>query len=177
MERIFRFWLAHSSLGNFRNYSQTCNKPVWVTEVGTESSSTTWAATETAQSSFLTSSFQLFQSLGAKAYLWYELSDAANGGSYFGLFDGNGNLKQAFTTYSNLVNGVSTSPTPTATSPQNPTATPTSSSHPSASPSQLNATPRSVPEMNETAVLAAMVTIACMVPSALYIKKRVLKKH
>ena len=76
-----------------QQYEQLCNKPVWVTEVGQESSSTTWAATETQQSTFLSQSYSLFQGLGVKAYIWYELDDnyTAIPNSNFGLFDNNGN--------------------------------------------------------------------------------------
>jgi hypothetical protein len=133
-----------------QQYSQLCNKPIWVTEVGQESYSTTWPATESQQSTFLAQSYSLFQSLGVKAYIWYELNDnyTAIPGSNFGLFDNNGNPKPAFDTFVNEVNGVrSPTATPTATatpkptqnptpSPtQNPTAIPTPSLTPSPSPS------------------------------------------
>ena len=139
---------------NFRNYSQTCNKPVWVTEVGTESSSTTWAATETAQSSFLTQSYQLFQSLGAKAYMWYELSDnyTAISNSNFGLFGNSGNQKLAFGTFVQEANGATS---PTATTPSTPAAK-----------------PKSGFEGNYLAVLIVGLIIAVGAATSVYIKKR-----
>jgi cell division septation protein DedD len=134
--------LAGSSYTDYvQQYQQLCNKPIWVTEVGQESYSTTWAATETQQSAFLTQSYSLFQSLDVKAYFWYELNDnyTAIPDSNFGLFDNNGNQKPALDAFIDAVNGLTPTtgvPTPTSTAPptQNPTTNPTSS--PSQSPSQ-----------------------------------------
>lgn len=121
-----------------QQYSQLCNKPIWVTEVGQESKSTNWTATETQQSTFLAASYSMFQTLGVKAYIWYELSDnyTAIPDSNFGLFDNNGNPKPAFATFVNIVNGATSStPTPTATPPPQATQNPLAISTPSPSPS------------------------------------------
>jgi hypothetical protein len=147
-----------------QKYEQLCNEPVWVTEVGQESSSTTWPASETQQSTFLSQSYSMFQGLGVKAYIWYELDDnyTAIPDSNFGLFDNNGNPKQAFYTYVDVANGLTPpTATPTATSTalptQNPTTNPTSSpsQSPFPSPSRIatstsspTATPKSGFEIN-----------------------------
>lgn len=118
-------------VSNLQQYEKLCpGKPVWVTEVGQESSSTTWDATESDQSTFLQESYSLFQSQGVAAYIWYELNDnyTAIPNSNFGLFSNNGNQKPVFQTYVNLVN---TPPTPTASPTQKspaevPTVTPSS---------------------------------------------------
>jgi len=175
-----------------QQYEQLCpNKPIWVTEVGQESSSTTWAATQEQQSSFLLQSYSLFQSLGVKAYLWYELADnyTAIQNSNFGLFDNNGNQKQAFATYVDVVNGLnSPTPTPTATpvtSPtQNPTASPTQS--PSPSPTQSppdTATPTStatatsaIPEESPAFAVAAALITVLTAATLVYVRKRGWKK-
>ena len=97
-----------------QNYQQVCQgKPVWVTEVGQESFSTNWTATETQQSSFLNQSYSLLQGLGVKAYIWYELNDnyTDRPNSNFGLFDNSGNPKDAFNTFMNLAS-LNSSPTP-----------------------------------------------------------------
>lgn len=120
-------------VSNLQQYEKLCpGKPVWVTEVGQESSSTTWDATESDQSTFLQESYSLFQSQGVAAYIWYELNDnyTAIPNSNFGLFSNNGNQKPVFQTYVNLVN---TPPTPTASPTQKspaevPTVTPSSGS-------------------------------------------------
>jgi hypothetical protein len=97
-----------------QNYQQLCQgKPIWVTEVGQESFSTNWAATETQQSAFLNQSYSLLQGLGVKAYIWYELNDnyTDRPDSNFGLFDNSGNQKDAFSVFANLASP-SLSPTP-----------------------------------------------------------------
>ena len=89
-------------------YQHLCSgKPIWVTEVGQESYSTNWTATQNDQSSFLSQSYTWLQSLGVKAYIWYELNDnyTDRPNSNFGLFDNNGNPKQAFETFVNLASG------------------------------------------------------------------------
>jgi len=143
-----------------QQYQQLCNKPIWVTEVGQESSSTTWAATEPQQSLFLSQSYSLFQGLNVKAYMWYELNDnyTAIPDSNFGLFDNNGNQKSAFDTFVNAVNGLTSStaiPTtvPTTMPNQSPTPTPfdTSTSSPSPTPA--------VPEFPSWIILILFITV------------------
>jgi hypothetical protein len=110
-----------------KSYQQLCpGKPIWVTEVGQESYSTNWTATQNDQSTFLNQSYTLLQSLGVKAYIWYELNDnyTDRPNSNFGLFDNNGNPKQAFETFANLASGVS-SPTPSPSATPPPTQPPT----------------------------------------------------
>ena len=153
-----------------QQYKRLCpGKPIWVTEVGTESQSTTWEATQSQQSSFLSQSYTLFQNAGVKAYLWYELSDnyTAISGSNFGLFDNNGNQKQAFSTFAQLVNGAASSistPTATLTPSQTPPSNATATPQTSANPSQANKTPvassppESVPEENFAFCFVALVT-------------------
>jgi len=164
--------LAGSSFTYYlQQYEQLCaGKPVWVTEVGTESQSTTWAASQAAQATFLQQSYTMFQGLGVKAYLWYELNDGVISGSYFGLFDGNGNPKQAFTAYVNLVNGA-TSPTATATSTaqptQNPDATPSPSLVTSAFPSQQpTTTPSPTNPPAQTSTFPFIATAATILSAA-----------
>jgi hypothetical protein len=97
-----------------QNYQQLCQgKPIWVTEVGQESFSTNWTSTETQQSAFLTQSHSLLQSLGVKAYIWYELNDnyTERPDSNFGLFDNSGNSKDSFNAFANL-DSPNSSPTP-----------------------------------------------------------------
>jgi hypothetical protein len=179
---------------NLQQYNQLCDKPIWVTEVGQESYSTTWPATGSQQSTFLTQSYTLFQGLGVKAYIWYELNDnyRARPDSNFGLFDNNGNPKQAFDTFVDLVNGL-TAPTatPAATPPpsptQNPTASPASSPSPSPLPSQSpiatstsmptpTATPMSTFEENYAIALIAGLIAAFAVAISVYLKKHPLKQ-
>jgi hypothetical protein len=177
-----------------QKYDQLCSKPIWVTEVGQESYSTTWAATESQQSTFLTQSYALFQGLGVKAYIWYELNDnyTARPDSNFGLFDNNGNPKQAFDTFVDLVNGL-TAPTSTATatpqpSPtQTPTANPASSPSPSPPQSQSpmatststptpTATPTSASNENYAVALIAGLIAAFAVAISVYLKRHPLKQ-
>jgi hypothetical protein len=118
----FQIWL--------QDYQQMCpGKLIWATEVGQESFSTNWTATQAAQSSFLTQSYSLLQSFGVKAYIWYELNDnnADRPNSNFGLFDIYGNPKQAFESYANLASGSTSSATPTSTAlaTASPTGSPT----------------------------------------------------
>ncbi|MGA3110919.1 MAG: glycosyl hydrolase [Candidatus Bathyarchaeia archaeon] len=175
---------------NLQQYSQLCSKPIWLTEVGQESFSTNWTATQAQQSTFLSQSYSLFQGLGVKAYMWYELCDnyTAIPNSNFGLFDNNGNQKTAFDTYVAAVNGL-TSPTaaPTATPTQNPATNPTSSPSRLPSPSQSQTTQptstpahsdtaNSVPEENYAAALFAMLAISIAVAMSTYLKKRRLEK-
>jgi hypothetical protein len=173
---------------NLQQYNQLCNKPIWVTEIGQESYSTTWAATETQQSTFLAQSYTLFQSLGVKAYIWYELSDnyTAIPNSNFGLFDNNGNQKQAFDTFVKVINGLtfptaSPNATPTASPTQNPT-NPTSTTSPIPSPTQSTpattqstptptATPKPIFEENYVIALIAGLVIAFAVAISVYVKR------
>jgi hypothetical protein len=168
-----------------QQYSQLCDKPVWLTEVGQESHSTNWTATESGQSAFLAQTYSLFQGLGVKAYIWYELNDnyTAIPDSNFGLFDNNGNQKPAFDTFVDEANGLTVpTATPTASPTQNPTATPTSSASPPPSPTQPAtatstptptpvATPLSIPEENYAIVLIAVSIATLIVAISVYIKK------
>ncbi len=192
---LYLSFIAGASFTNYiQKYSQLCGKPIWVTEVGQESFSTTWAASETQQSTFLSQSYSLFQGLGAKAYFWYELSDnyTAIPDSNFGLFDNNGNAKTAFDTFAAVVNG---SPSPTASptakltaSPiQTPATNPTSSPSPSPSSSQSPTTqPTSTPgaldtakpflEENYAAAIVVMLTVSLVVAVSVYLKKHRFRK-
>ncbi len=172
-------FLAGATFTNYmQQYSQLCGKPVWVTEVGQESSSSTWAATQDQQASFLNQSYNLLRSAGAKAYFWYELADNYAAGSasnsYFGLFDSSGNSKEAWGTYVAVVNG---QPASTATSTQNPsiTSSPKPSTSLSQSPSSAatpTATPsKSVPEENYAAALVAILIISIAAAISTYLKK------
>ncbi len=174
---------AYSPISQFafqyflQNYQQLCvGKPVWVTEVGQESFSTNWTATEAQQSSFLTQSYILFQSLGVKAYFWYELCDnyTVRADSNFGLLDNNGNPKDAYNAFVNVTSSnsvtVNSSPTPvpstnpattspilTTTPTAAPNTTPTASQ--SLSPTS-NPTPTPiVPEISWIAILPLFATI------------------
>jgi len=179
---------------NLQQYSLMCNKPIWVTEVGQESASTTWDATESQQSTFLAESYSLFQRLGVKAYIWYELCDnyTSMPDSNFGLFDNNGNPKPAFSTYVDEVNGATfptDTPTASPTSSTAPvlTATPSASPQPSLSPTQSPTTPptstpapsgsaKPIPEENYTVVLTAAVATSIVATISIYLKSIRLKK-
>ena len=173
--------LAGSSFSYYtQQYQQLCGKPIWVTEVGTESFSTTWQASETAQSQFLSQSYSLFQGLGVKAYMWYELCDnyTAIPNSNFGLFSNNGNQKQAFDTFAAVANG---SPTPTAMPTAIPTTTPSIAPTSSLSLSQTpkataltqtpSTKPTSIPEENSTAALIIGLGIAVAAAISVKVKK------
>jgi hypothetical protein len=143
------------------NYQQLCvGKPVWVTEVGQESFSTNWTATEAQQSSFLNQSYSLLQRLGVRAYFWYELCDnyTVRADSNFGLFNNNGNPKDAFNTFANVASSNSASPnsTPTPAPSSNP-ATPTDPSTPA------------VPELSFGLVLSLVIATSLC---TLFIRKR-----
>ena len=158
------------------NYQQLCvGKPVWVTEVGQESFSTNWTATEAQQSSFLTQSYSLLQRLGVRAYFWYELCDnyTVRADSNFGLLNNSGNPKDAFNAFVNVASSNSaspnSSPTPalhpihhfftslTTTPTAAPTTTPTDSSTPA------------VPELSFGLVLVLVIAISLW---TLLIRKR-----
>ena len=177
--------LAGSSFTYYvQHYQQLCNKPVWVTEVGQESYSATWAATETQQSTFLSQSYTLFQGLGVKAYIWYELNDnyTAIPNSNFGLFDNNGNQKPAFDTFVDAVNDLLfPTASPTATPMTSPTQNPTLSASPSTflSPSPtstrstpaLSGAPKSVSEENNAVALIVGLAILSGATIMVYVKK------
>jgi len=185
---------------NLKQYEQLCpGKPVWVTEAGQESQSTTWNATETDQSTFLAQSYSLFQGQDVKAYIWYELNDnyTAIPNSNFGLFDNNGNQKPAFGTFVDEVNGLASptatptsaptpSPTVTATPPppQSPSTSLTVSSSPSPSQKPTEtptftstpSAPASVFEENYAITLTAALVALISVATSVYIKKHLSKK-
>ncbi|MGA2384994.1 MAG: glycosyl hydrolase [Candidatus Bathyarchaeia archaeon] len=170
-----------------QQYSRLCNKPIWLTEVGQESYSTNWTASNSAQSSFLSESYSLFQGLGVKAYLWYELNDnyTAIPDSNFGLFDNSGNQKPAFDTYVDVVNGLTpptatSTPTSAASPTQNPATTPAPSTSPNATDTPTPfpaATPTSVPEENFVVDLIVALIVAFNVAASVYVKKHRLKKE
>jgi hypothetical protein len=160
-----------------QNYQQLCvGKPVWVTEVGQESFSTNWTATEAQQSTFLTQSYSLLQRLGVRAYFWYELCDnyAVRPDSNFGLFSNSGNQKDAFNAFVNVTSSNSASPnsSPTSTPSSNPaTSSPTIATTPTAAPSPIPAdssTP-AVPELSFGLVLALVIATSLC---TLLIRKR-----
>ena len=175
---------------NLKQYEQLCpGKPIWVTEVGQESYSTTWDATESQQSTFLQESYSLFQGLGVAAYMWYELNDnyTAIPNSNFGLFDNSGNPKEAWTTFVDAVNTVPTStPASTATS-MSPTQTPTISPSlqhstppiPSQSPALTASasTPKPVPEENFTFALVTCLALSAAAVASTHLKKQRAKRH
>ena len=146
----------------FQNYQQLCQgKPIWVTEVGQESYSTNWTATETQQSAFLTQSYSLLQRLGAKAYIWYELNDnyIDRPDSNFGLFDHSGNPKDSFSAFANSASSTS-SPTPvpssnSAISSPTLTATPTVA----LTTSTTDTSTPAVPELSFGLVLALVIAL------------------
>jgi hypothetical protein len=75
---------------------------VWITETGQESE-----LGQTEQAGFLKESYNLLQSQGVKAYIWYELNDRANRTengkmTTFGLYDMNSNPKLALTAFTGL---------------------------------------------------------------------------
>jgi hypothetical protein len=157
---------AYSQISQFafqyflQNYQQLCpGKPIWVTEVGTESYTTNWTSSETVQSAFLTQSYSLLQSLGVKAYFWYELNDNYTNrlDSNFGLFDNSGNPKDAFSTFANLASQNS-SPTPMFSSNFSPflTITPTVSLTTSAA----DTSEPTIPELSFVAVLALVIVLS-----------------
>ena len=170
---------AYSQISQFafqyflQNYQQLCiGKPVWVTEVGQESFSTNWTATEAQQSNFLTQSYSLFEGLGVRAYFWYELCDnyTVRPGSNFGLLDNSGNPKNAYNAFVNLtsLNSVTPNLSPTPAPSTNPatssptlTATPTATATPSQPPSPTsNPTPTPiVPELTWTVILPLFATM------------------
>jgi hypothetical protein len=143
-----------------QNYQQLCQgKPIWVTEVGQESYSTNWTATETQQSAFLTQSRSLLQSLGVKAYIWYELNDnyTERPDSNFGLFDNNGHSKDSFNAFANLDSpNSSPSPTPSAISSPALTTIPTVA----LTPSPTNTSTPTVPELSFWLVLPLVIAIS-----------------
>ena len=164
-----------------QQYSRLCKEPIWLTEIGQESSSTNWTASDSAQSSFLSESYSLFQGLGVKAYLWYELNDnyTAIPDSNFGLFDNNGNQKPAFDTFADVVNGL-TPPTATSTptSAASPTQNPAPSTNATGSSSPFPAgTPKSVPEENFAVDLIVALVVAFNVAASLYVKKHLPKNN
>ena len=167
-----------------QQYQKLCpNKPIWVTEVGQESSSITWPATPIQQSDFLAQSYSLFSGLDVKAYFWYELCDAnvSVPTSNFGLFGHNGNPKPAFNTYVSEVNNA-TSPTATPPSSQNPNTTPTatlqptpyhsqsSSTQPEISPTSSSTT-KSIPEQNYTIALIAALALTIVIATSTLFKR------
>jgi hypothetical protein len=159
------------------NYQQLCvGKPVWVTEVGQESFSTNWTATEAQQSNFLTQSYSLLQRLGVRAYFWYELCDnyTVRTDSNFGLFNNSGNQKDAFNAFANVASSNSASPnsSPTPAPSSNPaTSSPTLSTAPSAAPAKtpIDLSTPAVPELSFGLVL--VLVIAASLCTAL-IRKR-----
>jgi hypothetical protein len=159
------------------NYQQLCvGKPVWVTEVGQESFSTNWTATEAQQSNFLTQSYSLLQRLGVRAYFWYELCDnyTVRADSNFGLFNNSGNQKDAFNAFANVASSNSASPnsSPTPAPSSNPaTSSPTLSTAPSAAPAKtpIDLSTPAVPELSFGLVL--VLVIAASLCTAL-IRKR-----
>ena len=137
-------FLAGATFTNYmQQYSQLCGKPVWVTEVGQESSSSTWAATQDQQASFLNQSYNLLRSAGAKAYFWYQLEPTTTQrGALHPIHTlvcsiAVGTRRKVGETYVAVVNG---QPASTATSTQNPSIT--SSPKPSTSLSQSAHRPR-----------------------------------
>lgn len=161
---------------NLKQYEQLCpGKPIWVTEVGQESYSTTWDATESQQSTFLQESYSLFQGLGVAAYIWYELNDnyTAIPNSNFGLFDNNGNPKEAWTTFVDAVNTLPTSTAAPTATPVSPTQTPTIS--PSSQLSTL--TPKPVPEENFTVALGVCLALSIAAAASTRLKKQRVKRH
>ena len=166
---------------NLKQYEQLCpGKPIWVTEVGQESYSTTWDATESQQSTFLQESYSLFQGLGVAAYIWYELNDnyTAIPNSNFGLFDNNGNPKEAWTTFVDAVNALPTSTPASTTTPMSPTQTPTIS--PSLQPPALTppaSTPKPVPEENFAVALIVCLALSVAAAASTCLKKRRVKRH
>jgi hypothetical protein len=155
-----------------QNYRQLCvGKPVWVTEVGQESLSTNWTATEAQQSNFLTQSYSLLQNLGVKAYFWYELCDnySVRPGSNFGLYNNSGNQKDAFNAFATAASSNSaspnSSPTPAPSSnldTSSPTLTTTLTGAPTTSllPSPAtNPTPTPIPELSLLVLLPLFVSI------------------
>ena len=168
-----------------QQYSQLCGKPIWVTEVGQESLSTTWQASQTQQSTFLAQSYSLFQSLNVKAYFWYELSDNYTSipNSNFGLFDNNGNPKQAFSTYVSVVNGESPQTTPVETPTASTTLSPNTNPTPSLSPSPTQeatstptasetATATTVAEENTVSVLITALAVLVAAATSASVKKQ-----
>jgi len=149
----------------FQSYQQLClGKPIWITEVGTESYSTNWTATESVQASFLDQSYTLLQNLGAKAYFWYELNDnyTERANSNFGLYDNNGNPKQAFSTFANLA---SPSSLPTPNPSTNPTASssaqsPAPTASATASTSHIPTLKPTIPELSVVFVLSTIIAIS-----------------
>ena len=146
-----------------QNYQQLClGKPVWVTEIGTESYSINWTATQTQQSTFLTQSYSLLQSLGIKAYIWYELNDnyTDRPDSNFGLFDNSGNPKDAFTAFMNLPSPNS-SPVPEPSS--NPvSSSPTQTNTPTVAltTSTANTSTPTAPELSFTLIFAFVIAVS-----------------
>lgn len=146
-----------------QNYQQLCQgKPIWVTEVGQESYSTNWTATQTLQSAFMTQSYLLLQSLGAKAYIWYELNDnyTDRPDSNFGLFDNAGNPKDSFTAFANLP-----SPSPSSTqvpSSNSATSSPTITHSPTvaSTTSPTDTSTPTAPELSFGLVLALIITLS-----------------
>lgn len=145
-----------------QNYQQLCQgKPIWVTEVGTESYSTNWTSSETVQSAFLTQSYSLLQSLGVRAYLWYELNDnyTDRPDSNFGLFNSSGNPKDSFSAFANLDSSNSI-PTPTPTS-NSFTSSPTSTTTPAVTfaTSPTDTSTPTIPEFSFGLVLVLIIVI------------------
>jgi len=175
---------------NLKQYEQLIpGKPIWVTEVGQESYSTTWDATESQQSTFLQESYSLFQRLGVAAYIWYELNDnyTAIPNSNFGLFDNSGNPKEAWTTFVDAVNTLPTSTPASTATPVSPTQTPTISPSlqpstppiPSQSPALIApaSTPRPVPEENFTVALIVCLALSVAAAASTCLRKQRVKRH
>ncbi len=143
-----------------QNYQQLCQeKPIWVTEVGQESYSTNYTASETLQSAFLTQSYTLLQSLGVKAYIWYELNDNYTNrpNSNFGLFDNGGNPKDSLSAFANSTSPNSP-PTPEASSTSSPVITPTPTV--ALTPSTTDTPTPTAPEFSFGLVLVLIIAIS-----------------
>jgi len=92
-------------VNSLNNYRQITGKTVWITETGQTSGE--FGRNQTDKAIYLNQTFALFNSLGVKGYVWYELNDdygrvAAEGS--FGLFDVDVTETPAWDAYSNLAN-------------------------------------------------------------------------
>jgi hypothetical protein len=82
------------------SYRQVTGKDVWVTETGQTSGE--YGRNQTDKAVYLNQTYTLFQSLGVRGYVWYELNDVVgrvDSEGSFGLFDVNGSATEAFNMY------------------------------------------------------------------------------
>jgi hypothetical protein len=83
-------------------YQSLTGKEVWITETGQESYHYNTTFTEQEQADYLSASHSVLESLGVKAYIWYELTDGGPD-DRFGLYNNDLTPKLALAKYCQIV--------------------------------------------------------------------------